>query len=556
MQIWTVDGPGRWPQQRTFFPNRVSGLVYAPHGHQVLFGMDEGGNERDQLYLMDDEGLEVRALTADPRVRHTSGVWSPDGTRIAFTATRENPSDFTPYELDVASGEVRKLAPLGGYVLASAWLPDGSGVILTRAHSRLRHELLLVRGGEVMPLTGPDAQYLAVRPLPGEASALVLTDAGRDFTNLARLDFTTRELTFLSDRSWDEEGVHVTTDGTLALLVWNEEGFGRAERLDLASGERREVTGLPRGVLDGPDLGRDGRTFLLTAHGPTEAMNVWGVNADAGEATRWTGATLGTVPQAAIVQPEVVHFRSFDGLRVPALYLRPHGAQGMLPVVVVAHGGPERQSRPTFSPVGQYLVAQGYGVLLPNVRGSTGYGKAYTHLDDVERRMDSVADLRAAWDWLVREGGADERRIALYGGSYGGFMVLSALATYPDLWAAGVDLMGIANFVTFLERTSPYRRAVREAEYGSLERDRAFLHAISPLTQVDRIRAPLMVIHGANDPRVPVSEAEQIVAALRARDVPVEYLRYENEGHGLVRLANRLDAYPRVAAFLARHLGR
>src|SRR5207237_7353070 len=231
------------------------------------------------------------------------------------------------------------------------------------------------------------------------------------------------------------------------------------------------------------------------------------------------------------------------------------GARGGAPCVVIVNGGPEGQYRPTFQAVAQYLASAGFAVLAPNVRGSTGYGRAYLHLDDVRKRMDSVADLAHAAYWLRDSGRADPKRIAVYGGSYGGFMVLAALTTYPDLWAAGVDIVGIANFVTFLENTGPWRRKLREAEYGSLEQDREFLAQISPIHRVDRITSPLFVVHGANDPRVPVGEAEQIVAALRSRNVPVEYMRFEDEGHGLIKRANRLVAYPAIARFLDAYLG-
>jgi dipeptidyl aminopeptidase/acylaminoacyl peptidase len=219
-------------------------------------------------------------------------------------------------------------------------------------------------------------------------------------------------------------------------------------------------------------------------------------------------------------------------------------------VVVYVHGGPEGQARPHFDPGVQYLAASGYAVLVPNVRGSTGYGYEYQSLDDVRLRMDSVADLAAAVGWLGDQGIADPRRIAVIGGSYGGFMVLSALTTYPDLWAAGVDIVGIANFVTFLQNTGPWRRKLREPEYGSLEHDRDFLESISPIHHVNAITAALFVVHGANDPRVPIGEAEQIVAALQSRGIAVEYLRFEDEGHGLSKRANQVRAYPAIGRFL------
>jgi dipeptidyl aminopeptidase/acylaminoacyl peptidase len=246
-----------------------------------------------------------------------------------------------------------------------------------------------------------------------------------------------------------------------------------------------------------------------------------------------------------------VRYPTFDGREVPALFYELENGPDDTPVVVNVHGGPESQSRPAFAPVTQYLLHRGYAVFFPNVRGSTGYGKTYTHLDDVRLRMDSVKDLAHAAYWL-RERGHD--RVAVMGGSYGGFMVLAALTEYPELWSAGVDIVGIANLVTFLENTGSYRRALREPEYGSLERDREFLESISPLHKAGNIRAPLMVIHGKNDPRVPVGEAEQIVERGRENGGRVEYLLYEDEGHGLAKLKNRLDAYPKIAAFLDEHL--
>jgi len=218
------------------------------------------------------------------------------------------------------------------------------------------------------------------------------------------------------------------------------------------------------------------------------------------------------------------------------------------------HGGPEGQSRPNFSAVTQYLVNHGYAVLLPNVRGSTGYGKPYVHLDDVRKRMDSVHDLKYAHKWLVESGRVDPRRIAIYGGSYGGFMVLAALTTYPDLWAAGIDLYGIANFLTFLKNTGPWRCSLRAAEYGDPVKDEAFLREVSPVHKADRIVAPLMVVQGVNDPRVPKSETDQIVEALKRRDISVKYVLFDDEGHGIVKLKNRLTAYGTIVEFLGEHL--
>jgi dipeptidyl aminopeptidase/acylaminoacyl peptidase len=284
---------------------------------------------------------------------------------------------------------------------------------------------------------------------------------------------------------------------------------------------------------------------------------VWAWEPEQGTVRQLTHASRARIPDSAFVEPELVHYESFDELTIPAwLYMPPADVRtgDKPPVIVYPHGGPESQSRPSFNAIFAYFLNRGYAIFAPNVRGSSGYGTRFMNLDNVRKRMDSVKDLAQGASWLRDSGKIDPKRMAIYGGSYGGFMVLAATTNYPDLYAAAVAVVGIANFVTFLEKTGAYRRAAREAEYGSLEHDSEFLESISPIHQVDTIQTPLMVVHGANDPRVPVGEAEQIVAALKARGVPVEYLRYDDEGHGLIKLANRLDAYPKMAAFLDRHL--
>jgi dipeptidyl aminopeptidase/acylaminoacyl peptidase len=317
---------------------------------------------------------------------------------------------------------------------------------------------------------------------------------------------------------------------------------------------RAEVPLPGRGVAGGFRFRRDGGAIAFAYTSALVPGDAWSYDLDAGHLQRLT-VSPNEVDPAAFVEPELVRFASFDGLEVPAFVYRPDPASRAdadrpLPVVVVIHGGPESQYRPTFASVTQYLVAHGFAVVAPNVRGSTGYGRRYQHLDDVEKRLDSVADLAALHDWLATQDDLDEGRAALYGGSYGGYMTLMGLALQPDRWAAGVDIVGMSDLVTFLENTADWRRAFREREYGSLEHDRDVLVEASPITHVDQLRAPLFIVHGANDPRVPLSEAEQIHEVLTDRGVRCELLVYEDEGHGLSKLPNRLDAYPRIAAFL------
>jgi dipeptidyl aminopeptidase/acylaminoacyl peptidase len=314
---------------------------------------------------------------------------------------------------------------------------------------------------------------------------------------------------------------------------------------------------MDEGLCFAPDARSLAFSFMSATR--TSDIYVWDLESDRVHAV--TRSSHGGIPLEAFVAPELVRYPTFDQVgsevrQIPAWFYKPtEGRDARMPVVVLVHGGPESQFRPPFYLfLVQYFLQRGYAVFAPNVRGSTGYGKAYSHLDDVEKRMDSVADLAHAAHWLREQPDVDGDRLVVYGGSYGGFMVLSALSTYPDLWAAGVDIVGISNFVTFLENTSDYRRAHREAEYGSLEVDRAFLESISPIHHVHRMTAPLFVIHGANDPRVPLSEAKQLVDALAERGVSVGFLVFDDEGHGLAKLKNKLVAYPAVVDFLDRHL--
>ena len=308
------------------------------------------------------------------------------------------------------------------------------------------------------------------------------------------------------------------------------------------------------GVAGGWSFSKDGRHLAFAYSSARHPGDAWRYDTDTGELERLTTSPCDVDP-ATFVAPELIRYSSFDGLEVPAFVFRPTSGTAPHPVVVVIHGGPESQWRPSFSPLTQYLVAQGFAVVAPNVRGSTGYGRRYQHLDDVDKRLDSVHDLAGLHDWLATQDDLDESRAALYGGSYGGYMVLMGLTHQPERWAAGVDIVGMSDLVTFLENTAAWRRAFREREYGSLEHDRELLQELSPITHVDALAAPLFIVHGANDPRVPLGEAEQMHEILAARGVTSELLVYEDEGHGLAKLSNRIDAYPRIATFLQDVLG-
>jgi dipeptidyl aminopeptidase/acylaminoacyl peptidase len=556
----------RWPEQMTFRSERVSGATYAPNADMLLVTGDIGGNERTQLFLLNADGSRFTALTSNLEVMHIFGGWSPDGKRITYSSNERDARYFDVYERDIVSGEIRLLLCQDGTNYSAGYSPDGLQVLVSRHASNTCNQLFLgdLASGEWRALT-PDlaagvrgATYSSAAWTADRQGLYVLSDRDRLFRSLAYLDLTSLELRYLREEPWDVELLELTDDGAALAISINEDGYSKLELFDVSQGwEQRQSLSkpdLPGGVIYDASWSSDGSRFALSYSTPDDALDIWIWDRSTDSITRATKSARGGIPRSSFVSPTLVRYPTFDGRAIPAFLYLPQGKQTDMPVVINVHGGPESQSRPSFDAVTQYFVSLGYAVFIPNVRGSTGYGYEYQSLDDVRLRMDSVADLRSAALWLRESGIATAERIAVMGGSYGGFMVLSAITTYPDLWAVAVDIVGIANFVTFLENTGPWRRKLRESEYGSLEHDREFLEQISPIRSVDRISAPLFVVHGANDPRVPVGEAEQIVAALRTRQVPVEYLRFENEGHGLIKRDNRLKAYPAIAHFLQNYL--
>ncbi|MCB2223117.1 MAG: S9 family peptidase [Actinobacteria bacterium] len=550
-QAWSVPAGGGWPTQLTYADQRVGGVAASPTDPSlVVFSRDAGGNERMQLLAVDPSGFGERPLVEDPAVIHRFGDFGPDGTWFVFCDNRRNGVDFDLYRRSL-DGQERLVAELPGWNSVAEVSPDGRAALVGHFESNVDSSVWLVSldGGEVVDLTPHDE--------PRVHAPVGFDDAGRIYLVSDR-DGEFRRAYRLAGGAWtpfgpaDADVDDLAVRGSTGVVAHNAGGAGRMARFDTETLEEIEEVALPMGVAVGLSPAPDG-SCLFTFAGPRHNADVWRLPAGAAVPERVTRSSTAGIDPGSFVEPHLDAVASFDGLEVP-VWVYP-AAGGGDRVIVSVHGGPEAQERPGFNPVYQYLAASGYTIVAPNVRGSSGYGRTYQSLDDRRRRMDSVADLQAVGRWVQAGGLASAGRMAVMGGSYGGFMVLAALATEPDLWAAGVDIVGIANFVTFLENTGDYRRALREAEYGSLAEDREFLESISPISMVERITAPLLVLHGANDPRVPVGEARQIAGRLRGLGRDVELLVFEDEGHGIVKLPNRRVAYRRVVEFLDDRLG-
>ncbi|HEX8847038.1 MAG TPA: S9 family peptidase [Pyrinomonadaceae bacterium] len=591
-QVWMVGAQGGWPEQLTFYTDRVDFVRWSPDGSGLVFAKSRGGDENAQLFWLSPDGSEIRALTNATAVRHNFGDWSHDGKKISYASNKRNKDYFDVYLMDVATGHEVLVYQQDGSNSPVAWSFDNRYLIVSHANEGLSldNDLYLVdtqtqQATHLTPHEGA-AQFGDVYFAPDGHSIFFGTNDKREFYSLAQMNLASKKVSIIDDTEWDLDDTGMSDDGSLFAYTINRDGFNELyiRRLDTdgkplitVMGKKDAPVQLPgKGVIGALQFSKDNSKLAFTFNGSRYNADVWLYDLKTRKLTQVTRSSTAGIPRESFVEPQLIHYKSFDGREIPAWYYRPQHAEASargrqqitftsgpnsiggtffnLPVIVSVHGGPEGQEQPNFNAIYQYFLSRGYAILAPNVRGSTGYGKTYTHLDDVRKREDSVKDLAAAVEWLKTAGGADPRRIAVMGGSYGGYMTLAAITLYPDLWAAAVDTVGIANFESFLQNTSGYRRKLREVEYGSLERDLDFLRSISPLGRVERIKTPLMVIQGKNDPRVPYTEAEQIVKALRARNAPVEYKLFDDEGHGVVKLSNRLIVYPLMADFLDRYM--
>ncbi|MHB2020215.1 MAG: alpha/beta hydrolase family protein [Candidatus Xenobia bacterium] len=390
----------------------------------------------------------------------------------------------------------------------------------------------------ITPHTG-DAKWTDCRFTPH--GLLLLTNRDRETMGLAYLDLPSGQLQYRQQGRWD--AVAYLRSGTTRVMKYNVDG---ASQLRING----QVVDLPQGVINHLHFTHDGASLLFTLSGPQSPPNLWKLDLDSRQASPVLTPAPGIDP-STLTAPQLVHYTSFDGKQIPAFLYRPHGLSST-PAVVYVHGGPESQTRADFSPWIQYLVHHGYAVLAPNIRGSAGYGKSYLHADDVAKRPDAIEDVNRAGQWLKQSGFVNPSQVAVMGGSYGGYMTLAQLAFHPETWAAGVEVVGMSNLRTFLEHTGPWRRSLREAEYGQLGKDDAVLQQLSPITHAAAIQAPLLAIQGANDPRVPAEEADQIVRQIRQQGGTAEYLLFPDEGHGIKKPDNRVKAYTEAAAFLDR----
>lgn len=560
-QLWITDATGGWPRQLTFGTG-VTFFAWSPTGGQLLVGRDTQGNEREGYYLLSADGRKERSVLPLSNAFRQFGMFSADGKQILYSSTERNGRDFDIYKADVATGDSSLVYEGSFGFYPAAWQPGGNLVIVSEVRGEDGNDvhLLDIDSGKIKPLFQPEvsAAFSNFQWLPDGSGFYLATNVDREYAGLAFYSLADGVLSFIETPDHDVENPVLSGDGRYLIWSTNEDGYSVLHGLDRSTGK----------ALKTPDLKAGVYTMRFAKYAPVMSIMVSGINSP-GDVYTWApeSDTLTQVVQSSLagldpeslVVPKSLRYKARDGVELQGLLYQPDPAvfPGKRPVVVRVHGGPTSQSRPTFRPEEQYLINKGIAVFAVNVRGSTGFGKTYARLDNQEKRLDSVRDLVDTVDYLSHEITLDTKRAAVMGGSYGGYMVNAVLGSYPGVFSAGVSVVGVSDWVRALQEASPALKASDRIEYGDIREERwqEFYAENSPINNAGKINVPLLVSHGANDPRDPVTESDRIVKEVRDNGFEVTYLRFPDEGHGIRKRSNRVAYYRGVADFLERNLG-
>lgn len=567
-QIHEVRMPGGARRQLTFFAEPIGAADWDPKGGEFfLFTRDTGGNEFGQMYRFDGANGDVTLLSDGGRSQNGGWEWDRAGERIAYTSTRRNGADRDIWVMDPRDPATDRLVVenAGGGWSVLDWSPDGTKLLVGESLSvnKSRRWLVDAATGEKTRLDedSPEDVAWGGGTFTADGKAIwTTTDKDAEFARLVKWTPATGAIDpVTADIPWEVEGFDLSEDGSRLCFVTNEAGISRARVLDTATGKHRLVEGLPEGVIGGGRWHADGKhlAFSVGSARSTSDVYVWDAT-DGGPAVRWTESELGGLVADALVEPQAIEWTSFDGLRISGfLYPAAPKFAGRRPVIINVHGGPEGQSRPIFQGRNNFFMSElGVAMVYPNVRGSTGYGKTFVKLDNALKREDSVRDIGALLDWIATRPDLDPTRVMITGGSYGGFMTLACATSYDERIRCALDVVGISHFTTFLKNTESYRRDLRRVEYGDerVPEVAEFFERIAPLNNAGRITKPLFVVQGANDPRVPASEAEQMVEKVRGNGGPVWFLNAKDEGHGFRKKPNMDFQFYATVMFIRQHL--
>ncbi|RLG73140.1 MAG: S9 family peptidase [Methanobacteriota archaeon] len=568
-QVHWVKKPGGARHQITFFKEPVSGAAVCPDKDKngFLFIKDVGGGENYQIFFFDLGSGKYEMLT-DGSGRNTLGLWSNRGDRFVYSSTKRNGRDWDIYVADLENpGKPTLLLQVEGYWRAVDWSPDDRKLLVLNyvSANESYYYILDLESGELEQIN-PNKEkisYWGARWSKDGRGVYLVSDEESEFHQLKYYDLERKEFTVLTGHiPWDVDEFELSPKGDLIAFVTNEDGISKLHLMDTKTREELGTPELPVGQVYGLEFSPDGEKLAMVINTPQTPGDIYVLNIKTNSLERWTYSEVGGLKTEDFVTPKLIHYPTFDMVgdkprMIPAFYYKPDKGEPPYPVLIYIHGGPESQYVPYFWPTIQFYVKElGIAVIAPNVRGSSGYGKSYLKLDNGYKREDAVKDIGKLLDWIEQQPELDSERVAVMGGSYGGYMVLASMIHYNDRLRAGIEICGISNFVTFLENTEDYRKDLRRVEYGD-ERDpemREFLERISPTTNAHKITKPMFIAQGLNDPRVPVSEAEQIVGAIRENGGVVWYLLAKDEGHGFRKKSNRDYYNNAVVLFLEEYL--
>lgn len=560
-QLWRIPAAGGYPQQLTAFADPVSGPRWAPDGKRIAFAVAPGGGYNAQLFQVTADGVELSRINADDGANTFSGDYADDG-RYHFRSNARSAAATDAWIWDPTTGKASLAIEIDG--LGGIADIKGSKALVWRLVTRGDSNLWLddLKTGNRLLLTpheGPaevDGQFGA-----DTSTVLIGHNLGIDHSVFARIDFDSEGKPSAPQTLASRDGAELdqfilSRDRLLALLVWNVAGRNELEMVNLEGGARTQLPAPPVELVYGADFAPDGRRVVLSMAGSNAPADLWQLDLAGNAYTRLTFSPHTGVDLTQLVRPELREFKGHDGLALSGWLYTPPGFKAPGAVVLSFHGGPEGQDRPGFRADYQALLASGIAVFAPNIRGSSGFGKAFMQLDNHEGRFDANRDIQASADFLVEAGIGAKDRLGIMGGSYGGYAVMVGVTEFPDTFAAGVNLYGMVNFETFFAQSTPWMGAISTGEYGDPKTQRDLLRKLSPIHKLDRVKTPLLVMHGANDTNVPVVEAEQVVDTLKKRDIEVEYVLFPDEGHGWRKEANRVHSTLELTRFFRKHLLR
>ena len=560
-QIWVMPTEGGWPTLLTNDNDPVGQVIWSPTSDWLAYSLAPGGGMNTQVYVLKADGSGQKRLSKGGKETNRLFDWTHDGKKLETGDNTRNPSAIDAYLTDPATGASDVAVQNDALATLEDVSRDGRWGLVSRLVSRGDNNLYLVdlkthKETLLTPHSGPGTFSGELAP-DGKAAYLV-SNKDRDLLAFARIrlgsDGTPGPIEVLAERPDAEvDGFRFNDQGTLAALVWNVGGRSELSFIDLPSGKQWKGPELPAELVGGLNFSSDGKLLAMNISGAAAPSDIWIMDLATRKLRQLTHVPHAGVDLSQLVRPELVKFKSFDGQELSGWLYRPK-TQTRGSYVLSFHGGPEGQERPAFRSDYQSLLAAGIGVFAPNVRGSSGFGKRYVNLDNGELRFNGLKDIKSCVDYLVNAGLADPKRIGITGGSYGGYMTLAGVTEYPEMFAAGVDLFGMVNFFTFFEHTEPWMAAISTTEYGDPKTQKDLLTRLSPLGKLSQIHTPLQVQHGANDTNVPVVEAEQVVANLKQRGVPVEYILVPDEGHGWRKTANRVTSTVKMVEFFSRYL--